>query len=346
MKTSKPDIDDPNRTCRPCSYVFANKFCYRRHLLTVHKMTLESLEKSIPRRPKPQTDLSPVVDDPNHTCRSCEYQFSSRFAYRKHLWVIHKMKLERLKRIKPTLEPQPNISPVVDDPNNNCRSCNHQFSNKRWYRSHLFNVHKIRLDSSRVGKWKARQSISPVVDDPNYQFFSSGNYRGHVLMKLEPLESSTSRLTPHLNISPVVDDPDNNCRSCEYQFSSRYTYRRHLITIHKIKLGPIGKSVPKLKPQPNITPVVDDPNNNCRSCNYQFTSKNGYRGHLLRTHKMKLKPLGKSVPKLKPQPNITPVVDDPNNICQSCNYQFSSKYAYKAHLMRHRKLDLESLQKK
>jgi transposase-like protein len=158
-------------------------------------------------------------------------------------------------------------------------------------------------------------------------------------MKLVLSQRASPRLKAQPNISPIVDDPNNNCRSCSSQFSSKQWYRAHLITVHKMKLEPMHNSKPKPKTQLNITPDVHDPDYNCRSCSYQFSSKRCYRAHLKNIHKMKLEPLSK----IQGQPDIIPVVDDPNYHCRSCNHQFSSKQGYRNHLMKAHKMKLEPL---
>jgi transposase-like protein len=348
--TVQPIIEDAPCYCRPCEYQFASRQCYRRHLITIHKMKLEPLQKCKPTL-KARPNIVPVVDDPTNTCISCGYQFFQERNYRLHLINVHKMKLDTLQNSIPRLKAQPNITPVVDDPNYMCRSCIYQFSSKQSYKRHLTTVHNMKLSH----KCRARPDIMPDVNDPNntcrscgdHRFANKITYRSHLIrihnMDLEPLRCSRSNIIPQSNVSPVIDDPNYICRSCIYQFSSKQGYKRHLIAIHKVKLEPPRKGKPKLKPKPNITPVVDDPNNNCRSCNYQFTSKNGYRGHLLRTHKMKLKPSERSMPKLIPQPNILPVVDDPESNCRSCNHRFSSKQWYRSHLVNVHKMDLDLL---
>jgi transposase-like protein len=196
------------------------------------------------------------------------------------------MKLEPPRKGVPRLKPKPDISPIIDDPTNTCRSCNYQFVNRLKYRSHLARAHKI---------------------------------------KLEPLHKTAPKLQPQPNVAPVIDDSNNYCRSCKYQFSGKRSYRLHLMRIHKMKLKPLRKSVPQLKPQTDLSPVPDDPSNTCRSCNHQFSSKTAYRRHLKYIHKMKLEPLEKSIPKLKSQPNIIPVADDPNHTADLVTINFQAK---------------------
>jgi hypothetical protein len=223
--------------------------------------------------------------------------------YKFHLVTAHKLKRGPIGKSLPKLKPQPNIIPVADDPNNTCRSCNHTFASKQSYRKHLMAIHK---------------------------------------MKLEPL-NGLPRLKPQPNVAPVVDDSNNYCRSCKYQFSSKRAYRWHLTKLHKMKFKPVRKGKPRPKPQADLSPVPDDPNNTCRSCKYRFVSKICYRRHLINVHKIKLEPLERSSPKLKPRPNITPAVDDPNNTCRSCQHQFYSKPGYKRHLINVHKMKLEPL---
>jgi hypothetical protein len=339
---------DPNYNCQSCNHQYSSKHTYKHHLVTVHNMKIESLQSKP--RPKAQPNIIPVIDDPNHTCRSCNHQYSSRQCYRNHLINIHKMKLEPLKRL-PRYQIQPNISPIVDDPNNNCQSCNHQFSSKNAYRLHLIKLHKMKLEPSR--KIMPQPNVSPDIDDPNntcrsctHQFSSKQAYRLHLenihKIELDPLKTSKPKLTAKSNVSPVIDDPNNNCQSCNHTFSSKQGYRNHLMAIHKIELDPLVRQ-PRYKAQPNISPIVDDPNNNCRSCNRLFSSKPGYRWHLKKVHNMKLESLQRGKSKPRAQLDITPVIDDPNNTCRSCIHQFSSKQAYRNHLINRHKMKLEPL---
>jgi transposase-like protein len=187
------------------------------------------------------------------------------------------MRLEPLPSSVPKLKAQPNVSPIADNSTSYCRSCNYQFARRRNYRLHLMTAHKV---------------------------------------KLEPLKG-VPRLKPQSNIIPIIDDPNNTCRSCNYQFVSKYAYRNHLMKTHKRKSESLPKRL-EFEPLPKrLPPVVDDPNNNCRSCNYQFSGRRAYRKHLMNLHKLELEPSRKSIPKLKAQPSILPVVDDPNHTCQS-----------------------------
>jgi hypothetical protein len=247
-----PDVDDPNNHCRLCSHKFASKQVYKMHLQSIHKMKLEPPVKRHRVKHNLQADEIPDVNDPNNYCRACHYEYASKWSFRNHLTRIHGMKLEPLvKRYRVGYNLQADEIPDVNDPNCYCRACHHEYTCIWSFRRHLQTIHKMKLE--------------PLVRRP------------------------CPKRIINPDIIPDVNDPNYDCRACNHEYADKRSYRRHLQTIHKMKLEPLAKRPhPKRKIESDIVPDVNDPNYNCRACNYKFASKWSYRNHLMDIHGMKL----------------------------------------------------------
>jgi hypothetical protein len=88
-----------------------------------------------PLRSIPNHNIKPDPDNPNHYCKSCNFQRASPTKYKKHLFHVHNV------RSKPV--PNHDIEPDPHDPNFDCKSCDHNYLSRQGYKRHLRLVHKI-----------------------------------------------------------------------------------------------------------------------------------------------------------------------------------------------------------
>lgn len=182
------------------------------------------------------------------------------------------------------------------------------------------------------------------------------------------------------DLIPNPGDPKFYCCSCDYTYSSKYSYRHHLQHKNKIKLTPIFRKGYKAKNR-DILPEWNNQKNYCRSCEPTFASKNSYRRHCIHVHRMK--PLPKinfpyrkdtnfycrickitfksSIPylnhcrylhptKSKPviaNPDVLPYALNPNNYCKPCDETFTFKSGFRSHLLYvHKMLSTPNFKKK
>lgn len=99
------------------------------------------------------------------------------------------------------------------------------------------------------------------------------------------------------------------------------------IPVHKITLLKLQRTIPNA----NITPDIKDANFYCKSYQYTYKNRHGYRHHLKVVHKMVIAPLRR-----KPIFDPSICVDNTNNpnnaSCADCKFIYSSKYEYQKHL--------------
>lgn len=104
-----------------------------------------------------------------------------------------------------------------------------------------------------------------------------------------------------------------------------------------MKLTPV-----RPRPDPNISPNLDNENNHCDSCKRTFSSKGSYWHHLDLVRTMITPP---RIQRQAPNPNILPDIDDPFHYCKSCNYYYKGPAAYRQYLKRIHKIEFAPLRK-
>lgn len=88
---------------------------------------------------------------------------------------------------------------------------------------------------------------------------------------------------------------------------------------------------PASKRNPLKTPDIKDPNHNCISCNYTFSSRSNYRIHLIKVHDMSELVRPREQPKSR---NMKPTFDILNMYCDVCMSTLGCKKTYIRHLAR------------
>ncbi|KAI8067259.1 hypothetical protein BDF21DRAFT_454658 [Thamnidium elegans] len=127
-------------------------------------------------------------------------------------------------------------------------------------------------------------------------------------------------------LKPIIDLETLCCNICNKICRSFQSYRLHMATRNNINV-PLKRKI--LKPDPSIIPDIKDPNHRCRSCDFTYKERKGYRNHLIKVHNMShLRP--------SKEPQIlgikTPTFDILNIYCDSCDRKFYDKCRYLQHL--------------
>lgn len=281
-----------------------------------------------------KTDVPPVIDDPNGYCRTCLHQFTNKAAYRYHLIYVHKLDPNLVRRgVR-------GMIPVIDIGDYNCRSCNRQFLNSSDYNSHLIRVHRIKQKLSQEERKPGVKAnfnsgyLYHHCQSCKSRFTSRSHLKKHMIgvhgVALPPLESPAKRRR-RLDIVPDADDPNFYCRSCNYKYSSKSSYKTHLVVVHNLKVKAMNLQGNQVS---DIPPDVNDPNNYCRTCNREFRSRGEYRIHLSNDHQMILEPIERRGVRKQPLLDIMPDVNDPYDRCRACNFEYASRYNYKSHLIK------------
>ncbi|KAG2202234.1 hypothetical protein INT47_002153 [Mucor saturninus] len=282
-----PDPDDPDYNCCVCQKNYSDKYNYRRHLRTCHKMDLKPLKPFNVKHPH----ITPDENDPNSYCAACEKTFCDKWGYRSHLEAIHNLALKGGQRTNK----RDGILPDEDDPNGYCRQCNKTLESLRSYRNHLRKIHGMILKPRGRALLVINAHVKPDENDPNNycivckrQYREKRGYRVHLatmhnmeLQNLKPRKALV--ITEDSTVKPDQDDPNFYCCLCEKNYESRPKYRTHLSKSHKMVLRPLNPS----RQKNNTIPNRDDPNFYCIACEKYYASRALYRKHVGRVHKIR-----------------------------------------------------------
>lgn len=143
--------------------------------------------------------------------------------------------------------PISSIQPDPNDPNFFCRACKRHYINKYGYFMH---IRLIRPDT-KLDNIKREAIITPIMAE-----IDAGNH-------------------------------DNKpCTICDYEFSTRGSYKMHMNTIHRD-----GNRKPAALRRFNtamtdtsIIPIWNDPNHYCQSCRRMYANKKSYQVHIKNFH--------------------------------------------------------------
>jgi hypothetical protein len=151
-----PDLDDPDYFCRACEKGFFSYMSYRAHLKTVHKMKLKPLVKQNRATSKRHRKTPPLPDDSDVYCQTCDRKYSNKSIFRTHLKLIHKMKLDPLRR------------------SHTCHGCKRMYLSDFSFGEHLKRCHVLNLPKrGRPKGGRPRNSSpepSPVVSEVMSRF--------------------------------------------------------------------------------------------------------------------------------------------------------------------------------
>lgn len=285
-----PNPDNASNYCDSCNWKFNLRSHYRTHLLIIHQII-------IPKQPRtrPDPSISPDVDDPDFQCKSCQTKYKNRDKYRQHLRYVHRMELLPLRK-KPIYDLNTSPDDTLMINNKSCTICKVKYRNKYRYQAHMKNHHKAGRNTPIIrGRKVAHPNISPDPNDPNWfclscqrRYSSRCSYERHI-RSMHPhvnIDNTGKKLVNSIMVEMDAGNPKNKrCTICDREYINRYTYRKHMLTIHKDgKREAVSRSRDKGRVNPNIIPIWDDPNSYCRSCNQTFSTKWSYRKHIKTQH--------------------------------------------------------------
>lgn len=95
-------------------------------------------------------------------------------------------------------------------------------------------------------------------------------FKGYYIRHLNEKHDNVLKQMPKSDIAPNWNDPDNYCRSCDYKYSRKLIFHRHLQSFHQMSFG---ESL-----------LQTNSDNYCQPCDVRFVSKGNYRRHLKILH--------------------------------------------------------------
>lgn len=323
-----PDPEDPDFNCCVCQRNYSDKYNFRRHLRTYHKMEVKSLIGCTIKNPY----LVPDEDDPDCYCVACEKTFCDRYSFRSHIAAIHNLVIRGGQRTSRTK----GLLPLEDDPNGHCRVCTKTLESLRSYRNHLRRIHGMILKPRGRALRVINADITPDEHDPNNyciackrQYYHKSGYRVHLEtmhgMILQPVKRKKAvEITEESTVAPDPDDPNFHCYLCDKTYPRRGKYRAHLTKCHKMVLKPLSRPLKRVN---NPLPEIEDPNFYCRSCNKKYLNKNMYQKHFERCHTM--------IPATRPE-KPQPVMQF---LCSVCDQTYGCKCRWKNHKCKGKKIE-------
>ncbi|KAG2234652.1 hypothetical protein INT48_005804 [Thamnidium elegans] len=259
--------------------------------------------------PSSWPDLTPIVNDPNNYCLSCEHTCSTRKNYLCHLISVH---LEEVLELYQGIDRK---SPSKEDLafKKYCADCQKVFLTKSLYCIHLDKIHGIKQDAVAADLDVNNPNNHCTLCDKTY--LNKYAYRRHLVNAHNMLVRK--RCVIDNNIMPVVDVLKKYCNVCDRVYKSLDNYRCHLDRYHHVKSG--GAESLRYRVNRNKTPVIDEIDNYCTACDKIYKSASSYKGHLYMVH-------GTTLTKMKFN------MDGKNKHCALCNRTFSSHRGYAIHL--------------
>lgn len=336
-----PNPNNASNHCDSCNWTLSPKPHYRRHLITVHKLVLPELKRS-PLNP----DILPDIHDPNFYCKSCKVKLKSRRRYRNHLKCVYKMELEPI--AKPRIyDPTISVNDTKKADNTSCVICKFKYSTQKYHKRHTEIFHKDGRNTP-IKNGPRRRGVNPHIQpDPNDPTFycvscnrhcsSRNDYRIHILL-IHPnvqLEDINMRaiISPLMAEMDAGDENNKKCTICDWEYSDRSNYRKHMNSIHKNgKREPVAQVMNRLKLESIIAEIDAGDHNNtrCTICGTYYNSRHHYKDHIGRTHKDGNREPGGC--RNRVNYSVVPVWNDPNKYCRSCQRTYSSTSVYRRHI--------------
>lgn len=220
-------------------------------------------------------------DDPNFSCKTCNYKFRDLAGYRFHLRNLHNM-------VIPYMLAKPNfaIKPDSDDPNFYCKFCSSTYSSRSRFREHLRYTHKMTLPSLK----KRDHSVEPDPNGPGFYCKSCFRNYGRFAKYRQHL-----RNIHNMTLLPVTTTTKK--QKCKSTITKNDASENNLITENdpsKNNDPPVVfashkniKSKPMRTWDPNAEPDIDDPNFYCKSCGSKYKNYVSYKAHLRSIHQVK-----------------------------------------------------------
>lgn len=255
------EIDDPsNCTCRLCEHKFSEHSYFLKHMRDYHdvQVTLKSRVSSA------RHNVLPDLDDPDSFCKSCNSKFVNRSKYCRHLTCAHGIIAKN---------PHELTVPDYNDPNFFCRSCKLKHPTKNSYINHLILHHNYKGQVIVEEKEEEEESGDEVEGVKNEDSNSSGMSQG------EQQQGGKSSSTK----PPDPNDPDFYCTICNFYYSTKMGFQKHLVSEHQVFVPRLGKDTIMKTDEIKDQDIVDS-NAYCKLCKCSFTSLHRYRRHVRVIH--------------------------------------------------------------
>lgn len=341
MKDALLNVDDPNFHCSACDITHKTKFAYHSHLRNRH----------VPHTAGPNANptIKPNLNDHNNYCCSCDMQFLCRKWYDNHLKTRHGVKFRN-----------GTILPDWNDPNNYCQSCETLFSNINAYQGHCRYIHKM----NPQGASEETKKVDTTLPDPNDPNFYCGvcnksnscrSYHRYHCRAVHSMTLSSLYVGPNANPNLLPDplDPNTYCKTCDKSFKKRHVYTMHLRRVHSMNLSSLKSQTkdPSRKKGCKATKPTEN-SYYCETCGKTLSKYISYRKHVVLVHQLDPPPprTQAQMHQLKPDEDnsripVQPDMNDPNSYCRTCDFKYSSRYSYRAHLVNVHSMKLEYLKK-
>ncbi|KAI8070179.1 hypothetical protein BDF21DRAFT_425148 [Thamnidium elegans] len=233
----------------------------------------------------------------NKHCRMCNITFKRLKSFLDHELHFHKTKK----------------TPIIDLETYYCNVCNKRFSTSALYRKHMANLNNIRIPRLRSkSKPKPKPKPNPLkkpdANHPNnYCMPCNINFRcqdyynihlidvhhmTHLISSLSTIP--TRKLHDIKNMKPTIDILNLYCDVCKKTYDTKASYTRHLLLFHEMKTLLDAHSEPS---------NFDLSNLYCKVCGIKYRQKPSFMAHLRNIHRTSP----------SSWPDLTPIVNDPNN---------------------------------
>ncbi|KAI7907835.1 uncharacterized protein BX663DRAFT_492149 [Cokeromyces recurvatus] len=363
IPTNEQSVNNSDSCCNICNKTYSNKYNLKKHMKNVHRrkakrvirqqitinnpflycysckveyMTETSYRQHFKLFHPSKPGVEPNADDPHFFCRACEMKFPNDTVYKRHIRIFHQIKSTKktsdpaistsIRQRHNTVVAPSSSDPIlnIDDPNHYCNVCERQYTTNGHYRTHLKNIHKIKL-VPLLASYVAKPDIEPNIHDLNNycqsceaKFSNKAGYRRHLRdkhkMRLTPLitrDAESRSINNHeddggyrkhtkdkhkvtfttpleaIPVQQIHNDVDNRCNKCNIDFVNRSLYREHLKEKHRMESDSLSIRGQRNTSKSNLVPDVYDPNNYCRACKITFLRRKNYTRHLRDKHKMK-----------------------------------------------------------
>lgn len=303
-----PNIYDPDFYCRVCGTTEANLSDYVKHLILVHQIVEDHVQKKNMKTTYKKEMVSSTnalkADESEEDCDDDEENFKLYDSENDDMTISNndtcndKVDLcvtsrqqrcgKRIAIKKSTSkENDGNANFNINHPNHYCHCCRKRYATRGAFRFHLKTVHQIQnipvkpRDLHRRGG-TAEHDFIPDMDDDKTLIDQLVNTTA--IKNQQPLSITINRK------EPAVDDKTKNisnqyyCNNCTINLKNSIRYQIHVQTYHPTTTNPNTKTDNNTYTTPNtrLTRFY------CQSCKISKRNRRSYLMHLLVIHKISL----------------------------------------------------------
>ncbi|KAI9474153.1 MAG: hypothetical protein EXX96DRAFT_329111 [Benjaminiella poitrasii] len=332
----RPDLDDPNFFCDSCEVKFSSFLIYRRHLRLLHNIETDLRGKRV----RSSRALQPDTNNADNYCTACCRTYKDRRRFINHLYYYHGMTVSEcvntpsssdtdLRRLSDC--PSPTLQP---DTNNYCNVCCQTFKDRRRFRSHLYQFHKIAISEC------AQSSQKPSSSSSSSGGGGSGSDEENKNENVAIRSTTTSNTTSYY------------CDTCQMSFITKYIYQDHLRMRHVLRstedemnpfLCGICKDAFKTihacwRHQKEVHLQLSTSNSSEHRRTYDKKDESGSESDTEDSEHDEASVTRRKKRKAKSMEDDEPDVYDPNNHCRACRTTYSRRSNYLNHLNKKHKV--------